>query len=156
MHVAQKQYNSYLRGTYLTGRHGNSSRIHRHHGSQHGLAQEGRHENGTNGGGERHQDTQRHISTRNIRAQVGRLSTVDGSHQNHTRQQGRIEMKGTSQRERQNGHHGITQGKLHKDGRRFLQDVCKIFWGQGDSHGKHERGESSSKVLGREPGKALG
>mmetsp|Transcript_13711 Transcript_13711/g.27545 ORF Transcript_13711/g.27545 Transcript_13711/m.27545 type:complete len:239 (+) Transcript_13711:929-1645(+) len=140
----------------LNGRLGNTDSIHRHDGSEEALTQKRRHDNGTDGCGRCHEDRQSHVSTGNISAKIGSLSTVDASYQHHTGSESRIQTKDRTQQQGQGGHHGIALQKLHQGWDGFLGNLYKVIGRQRDTHGKHERGESSREVFRRKPGKIRG
>jgi hypothetical protein len=145
--------NSKFISPYLNRRFGNARGVDRHDGAQDGLAQEGCHEDGGNGGHRRHEDTERYISPRNVRAQVASLTAIETADQYHARGQGLVQTKSLTQSKRQSWHHAVTQNELHDSGHGRFGNLYKVVGREGDAHTQHERGQSGGKVLGCEPGK---
>ena len=56
----------------------------------------------------------------------------------------------------QQGHHSVAQQELNNGGSGTRGHGRKVGRSQGDTHGKHEGGQTSRKVFRGEPGKGLG
>lgn len=143
-------------GTYLNGGHGNSLGIDRDDGAQQALAQQRRHENGSERGCRRHEHRQSHIAFRNVRAQITRLSSIDGSDQYHARNQCLWQSKRLAQSQGQEWHHAVTECKLHNGRDGLFGDLDKVVGCEGNAHAQHECRQSSGKVFRGKPGKGTG
>ena len=70
----------------LDGGHGHTDRVHVDDGAEAELADERGHEDATDGGGGGHEHGERDVAAGDVRAQVGRLTTVDATDQDQTRE----------------------------------------------------------------------
>ncbi len=85
--------------TYLNGGLGNTSGIDRDDSSEETLTEKRRHDNGTESGGSGHQDRKSHVTTSNVGTQVGSLSTVNASNEDHTSHEGWVQLESRAQAE---------------------------------------------------------
>ena len=130
---------------------GNTSGIDGDDGTEEGLAEKGSHEDGTDGGGGRHEDGKSNVALGNVRAEVRSLTSVDRADEDHTSEEGGVDGEALTKAEGEEGHHNVAEKELHDDGDGLGGDVDEIQRGEGDAHGKHEGGKGGGEVLGREP-----
>ena len=135
----------------LNGGLGNTSGIDGDDGTEEGLAEKGSHEDGTDGGGGRHEDGKSNVALGNVRAEVRSLTSVDRADEDHTGKEGGVDGEALTKAEGEEGHHNVAEKELHDDGDGLGGDVDEILGGEGDTHGKHESGKGGGEVLGREP-----
>eukprot|EP00968_Pinguiococcus_pyrenoidosus_P005473 scaffold355_cov211-Pinguiococcus_pyrenoidosus.AAC.3 len=139
----------------LDGGDGDTHCVDRHHCAKELFTEQRGADDRAQGRGRRHENAQRHVASRNVRAEVGRLASVDRSDKNHAGHQSRVQREALGQPERQQRHEQVAAGKAQQDRVRSLHDAHKIVGAQGDPHGQHEDPEARREVLRREPSKGL-
>ena len=124
-------------------------------GAERQLANQRRHEDASHRGGGRHEHGQRDITLGDVRAQVARLSTVDGTDENQPREERPAQPQRVSNDEGQRGHERVAREETESDDARLGEHALEIINRERDPHGEHQERQAPRVRAARHEAKRI-